>query len=85
VSSVIWWVVIVLVAGPLVVLAVALALVLRRLGALREAVRRLLLRARDAQALALAVTALQQRADALGQEVADISDRTGSSRTATGR
>ncbi|MDT4986191.1 MAG: hypothetical protein QOI74_285 [Micromonosporaceae bacterium] len=84
--SVIWWmVVIVLVAGPLVVLAIALALLLRRLGDLRAALRRLLVRVRSARDLTAGVAALRERAGALGQEVAATGDRAALARTSTGR
>jgi hypothetical protein len=72
---VIWWVVVVLVAGSLLVLGVSTALLLRRLGHLGVAVRRLRLRMQDAQRLAPAMTALQQRAERLQQEVAAVQER----------
>jgi hypothetical protein len=78
-------VIIVLVAGPLIVLAVALALLLRRLGDLRAVLRRLLVRVRSAQDLTAGVTALQQRAAALGQEAAATGERAALARASTGR
>ena len=71
----IWWVVIALVVGSLLVLGVAAALLLRRLGELGIAARRLGLRARDAQRLAPAATGLQRRAEQIQQEIAAIQER----------
>jgi hypothetical protein len=68
---VIWYVVIALAAGSLLVLGVAAALLLRRLGALGIAVRRLRLRLDEAQRLMPKIVALQQEVTAV-QERAEL-------------
>jgi hypothetical protein len=73
---VIWWLVIILVVGSLLVLAIAAVPLLRRLGELGIAARRLGLRAADARRLVPAVTALQQRAEQMQRELAVIEERT---------
>jgi hypothetical protein len=85
---VIWWIVIVLLAGSLLILAIAAVPLLRRLGELGVAARRLGLRAAHAQRLVPAVTALQHRAERMQQELAAIEERSARmrrDRQATGR
>jgi HAMP domain-containing protein len=72
---VIWWLVIVLVAGSLLVLAMAAVPLLRRLDELGIAARRLQLRAVDAQRLVPAVTSLQQRAEQMQQGLTVLQER----------
>ncbi|MCW2641280.1 MAG: hypothetical protein JWP76_3586 [Dactylosporangium sp.] len=72
----IWWLVIVLVVGSLLILAIAAVPLLRRLGELGIAARRLALRTGDAQRLVPAVTALQHRAEQMQQDLAAIEERT---------
>ncbi|HEV7898923.1 MAG TPA: hypothetical protein VGP31_13885 [Planosporangium sp.] len=79
----IWWLVIVLVAGSLLALAVAAVPLVRRAGELGIAVRRLGLRVADVQRLVPAVTALQQRAEQMQRELAAVQER--AARTRSGR
>ncbi len=67
----IWYVVIALAGGSLLLLGVAAALLLRRLGALGIAVRRLRLRLDEAQRLMPKIVALQQEVTAV-QERAEL-------------
>jgi hypothetical protein len=83
VGCVIWWLVIVLLAGSLLILAMAAVPLLRRLGELGIAARRLGLRAADAQRLVPAVTALRQRAEQMQQELSVVQER--AARTQHGR
>ncbi|MGC9669958.1 hypothetical protein ACNTMW_25875 [Planosporangium sp. 12N6] len=71
----IWSLVIVLVVGSLVLLAVAVAPLVRRMGELGVAARRLGLRRTDVQRLMPALAALQQRAEQLQHDVATVEDR----------
>jgi hypothetical protein len=72
---VIWWLVIVVVVGSLLILALAAGPLLRRLRDLGIAARRLELRVRDAQRLVPAVTALRQRAEQMQQDLAVVQER----------
>jgi hypothetical protein len=72
---VIWWLVIVLVVVPLLVLGAAALPLLRQLGEFGVAARRLQLRAADAGRLVPAVTALQRRADEMRQELVAAQER----------
>jgi hypothetical protein len=72
---VILWLVIALVGGSLLVLAVAVGVLLRHLGQLGIAARRLQLRLADAQRIVPGVTALQERAEQMQHEVTAIQDR----------
>jgi hypothetical protein len=72
---VIWWLVIVLMAGSVLILATAAVPLLRRLGDLGTAARRLELRAADARRLVPAVTALQRRAEQMQQDLAAVQER----------
>ena len=69
------WLVIALVGGSLLVLAVAVGVLLRHLGQLGIAARRLQLRLADAQRIVPGVTALQERAEQMQHEVTAIQDR----------
>jgi hypothetical protein len=80
---VIWWLVIVIVVGSLLILALAAGPLLRRLRELGIVARRLELRVRDAQRLVPAVTALQQRAEQMRQDLAVVQER--AARTRGGR
>ncbi|NJC72170.1 hypothetical protein HC031_20970 [Planosporangium thailandense] len=65
----VWGIVIVLVAGPLLALAVVAAPLLRRLGEVGVTARRLRLHLVEAQRLVPAVTALQHRVELLRDEL----------------
>jgi hypothetical protein len=72
---VIWWLVIALVAGSLILLAVAAAVLLRHLTRLGIAARQLQFRLTEARRLEPAMTALQERAEQMQQEVGAIQER----------
>jgi hypothetical protein len=72
---VIWWVIGGLVVGSLLVLAVAVVLVLRRVGELKIVARRLQVRLREAQRLVPAVAAVQARAEQVQRKATMIQER----------
>jgi hypothetical protein len=73
---VIWWISGALVVGSLVVLALAVAAVLRRLGRLNLVVRRLRLRVADVERSTLPkITALQEGAERLQEQVVVAQER----------
>ncbi|GII22461.1 hypothetical protein [Planosporangium mesophilum] len=76
----IWFLVVILVAGPLLALAVTAVPLVRRLGEAGIAVRRLGLRVAEAQRLVPAVTALQQRAEQMQRDLAAVQDKAAGAR-----